>query len=137
MLVPIDPLRDGINSKAAITTKTSGWEVRESIMYVDVHDSEWKQELELAGYHQLAESENNMDDVKHLGLENEQFIVMGRHELVDIVQPDYDDDGLPLSREYPWRSGMAMKKTEGFTRSTIAASTSGDSKLATSISLWE
>ena len=121
VLVPIDPMGNGMNSKEAVTASTSGWEVRESIMYVDVLDTEWKQELETAGYHHLADSEANVDEVERLGLKNGQFIVMGRHELVNLNLPDDDGDG-PLSREHPWGSYGAKKVAAGITRSTVALS---------------
>jgi hypothetical protein len=88
ILVPIDPLGNGgENSKEAVTTNTEGWRVEESILFVSANDTARKSELEQeAGYHRLADDEANPEDVKALNLKQGEFIVMGRHELLNVAQ---------------------------------------------------
>jgi hypothetical protein len=84
VLVPIDPLGNGgKNSKEAVTTKTEGWRVEDSILYVNANDTARQTVLEQAGYHRLADDEANREDAKALNLQQGEFIVMGRHELLN------------------------------------------------------
>ena len=88
VLIPIDPLGNGKNSKEAVTTCTKGWYVQESIHYVGIGDEAAKEELQEAGYHQLVDSEADPRDVKYLDLKPGEFIVMGRHELLNAFSQD-------------------------------------------------
>ena len=102
VLVPIDPLGNGQNSKEAVTTRTIDWEVQESIMYADPEDTEWQQELESCGYYRLSREEARSGDVKELSLNDKDVIVMGRQELVYLNRVDGDEDFCSLSRKFPW-----------------------------------
>lgn len=97
VLVPIDPLGNAVNSKEAVTISTSGWEVQESIMYVGLNDSYQKKKLEHAGFQQLAGSEARVEDVPP-ELKNEEYVVMGRHELVNLASASGEVFGEDFAR---------------------------------------